>query len=118
MATVRSAAGVGRVARMFYFTIIYYPNISLCCVTVCCIPGSGDRSERCRVYFTHLRSIIKHGVSLPNPTVVTVRSAVGFERPMPTEVVKVQVCGGSAHPTLPSGMLELCAELHRTVSIN
>ena len=68
------------------------------------------------VYCAHLRSIIKHGVSLPNPTVVTVRSAVGFERPMPTEVVKVQVCGDDGHPRLLSGMLEPCAESLHTVS--
>jgi hypothetical protein len=89
VATVRSTAGAGRVARMFYVTIMYYPNSSLCCVTVCCIPGSGDRSERCWVYFTHLRSIIKHGVALPNPTLVVVRSDAGFERAAPMEVVKV-----------------------------
>ena len=118
VATVRSTAGVGRVARMFYFTIIYYPTISLCCVTVCCIPGSGDRSERCRVYFTHLRSIIKHGVALPSPAVITVRSAAGFERATPMEVVKAQVCDGDGHPTLPSGMLEPCAEPLHTIRTN
>jgi len=46
---VRSAAGVGRVTGVFYYSVIYHTNVSLCCVTVCCIPGSGDRSERCCV---------------------------------------------------------------------
>jgi len=78
----------------------YHTHVSLCIVTVCCIPGSGDRSERCWVYFAHLRRIIKHGVGLPNPAVVTVRSAAGFERSTPMEVVKAQVCGGDGHPTL------------------
>ena len=42
-------------------------TVLLCCVTVCCIPDSGDRSERCWVYFAHLRSIIKHGVRARHP---------------------------------------------------
>ena len=61
---------------------------------MCCIPGSGDRSQHYWVYFAHLHSIIKHGVALPNPAVVTVRSDAGFERAAPMEVVKAQVCDG------------------------
>ena len=109
MATVRSAAGVGRVARMCYVTISYHTIILVCCVPVCCIPGSGDRSERCSVYFTYLRSMIKHDVVLPNPTEVTVRIDAGFERSAPMEVVKALLCRGDGHPTPPSGMLEPCA---------
>jgi len=75
---------------MFDVTIKYHTNASSCCVAVCCIPCSGDRSERWRVYFAHLHSMIKHDdMALPNQTVVTVRSAAGFERHMPMEVVKV-----------------------------
>jgi hypothetical protein len=58
-------------------------------------------------------------LTLTNMTVVvTVGSAAGFERPTPMEVVKVQVCGGDGHPTLPSGILESCAEPRRTIIIN
>ena len=61
---------------------------------------------------------MKHGVAHPNPSVVTVRSAAGFGRSTPMEVVKAQVCGGHGDPTPPSGMLEPCAELLHTVSTN
>jgi hypothetical protein len=61
---------------------------------------------------------MKHGVTHSNPAVVTVRSAAGFERSTPMEVVKVQVCGGHGHPTPPSGMVEPCTEPLHTVSTN
>ena len=79
------------------------------CVIVCCIPGSGDRSQYYGVYFAHLRSIIKHDVALANQAVVTVRSDAGFERAATMEVVKAQVCGCDGHPTSSTGMLGPCA---------
>jgi len=103
---------------MFYYIVIYHTNVFIMLRNWELYSCSGDRSERYWIYSAHLRSIIKHGVALPNPAVVTVRSAAGFERPTPIDVVKVQVCVGDGHPTLPSGMLELCAEPLRTVSIN
>ena len=80
------------------------------CVSVCCILGSGDRSERYWVYFAHLCSIMKHGVAISHPAVVTVRSDAGFERAATMEVVNAHVCGCDGHPTSSTGMLEPCAE--------
>ena len=88
------------------------------CVIVCCSPGSGDRSQHYWVYFAHLYSIIKHGVTLPNPAVVTVRSDAGFERAAQMEVVKAKVCGGDGHPASSTGMLQPYAEPCHTVSTN
>jgi len=61
-------------------------------VSVSAIAAAIFRTRLC-IDFAHLGSIIKHGAPLSNPAVVIVRSAAGFERVAPMEVVKVQVCG-------------------------